>query len=87
MPHVSPERTRGDDLIVILSVHLEGHAELMDIAHTGGLPALLPRPGEHREENGRQDRDDGDDHQQFNERKAASALVHGCASFAAVADP
>jgi hypothetical protein len=40
---------------------------LLDVAHAHGLLAFLLGPGKRRQQHGRQNRDDGDDHQQFNQ--------------------
>jgi len=57
-------------LVVVLHVHHPGGAELLEIAQAARLPRLLTCPCEDGAQDGGQDRDDRDDHQQLDERKA-----------------
>ncbi|OPZ85451.1 MAG: hypothetical protein BWY76_01402 [bacterium ADurb.Bin429] len=58
-------------LIVVLGVHLQRQADLLDVAQTGGLARLGPGPSEYREEDGRQNGDNGYHHQQLDEGKTS----------------
>ena len=64
--------------IEVLGVHLPGHHDLLDIGETTGLARFLAGLGEDREEDSCQDGDNGDHHQQLNERKTFLAfhLLH-----------
>ena len=50
----------------------DSQADLLDIAQAARLPRLFSGTSEHREEDRRQDRDDGDHDQQLNERETMS---------------
>jgi len=52
--------------VIVLDVHRHRQAELVQVRLAGGLPPLLARPREDREQDRRQDRDDGDNHEQLN---------------------
>ena len=43
---------------------------LAGVAETTGLPRFLTSLGEDREQNGGENRDNGDDHEEFDQRKA-----------------
>jgi hypothetical protein len=49
---------------------------LLEIADALNGPGILFGPGEGREQHGSQDRDDGDDNQQFDQREAPTAFVN-----------
>src|SRR5207249_1329296 len=56
-------------------------ADLLAVRQTGSLPRLLAGLGEYREQNRSQDRDNGDHHEQLDQRKtmrAISPMPHGC---------
>src|SRR5439155_8761782 len=68
-------------LVVVLRVHQDGQPGLFGVAGAGSLVRLLPRLGKDREEDGRQDGDDRNNHQQLDQRKATrvpfvSSLSH-----------
>ncbi len=58
--------------IEIVHIHVSRHADLFFVGEAGGLAGLLARLGEDREENGRQQRDNGDDDQQLYQGEAGS---------------
>ena len=58
-------------LIVILDVQHPTKAKLLDIAKAGCLPCLLACLCKDWEENGCENRDDGDDDEELNERESA----------------
>ena len=59
-----PRRVDRERLEVI-HVHHESQPDLLMIIQAGGRPPLLLRPGQGWQEQSGQDRDDGNDHQQF----------------------
>ena len=63
----------GVALIVVLSVHVDGETDLLEVGLAGGLARLLPRASEDREEDRRQNGNDGDHHQQFNQRESTAS--------------
>ena len=75
-PHVPRARSRREEplvrrpLVVVLDVSQVGQHELLFVALAARLARLLTCPGEHGEEDRRQDSNDSDDHQQFDQGKA-----------------
>src|SRR5581483_3376306 len=72
-----------ESLVVVLGVHQDRQAELFQIAGAGDLARLMARLGEDRKENSRQYRYDGDNDEQFDQRKTATRgrcplLCKGC---------
>ena len=67
------DHTERQRFVVVLGVAQDGGAQLTDVAEAGRLPCLLARLGEHWEEDCRQDRDNGDHHQQLNERETLTS--------------
>jgi hypothetical protein len=57
------QQPRGQFLVPILLIELDRHTDLPEVAEARRLPGLLAGLGEDREENGRQNGDDGDDDQ------------------------
>jgi len=55
----------GEKLIVVLLQHLHADDNLTHIAHAGIRSGFFTSLGKHREEDSRQDRDDGDHDEQF----------------------
>ena len=62
-------------------VQSHGVFDLLHVGQATGLSGLLSRLGEYREKDSCQDRDDRNDDQQFNQRKAESSLLMHSASF------
>ena len=56
-------------LIVVLDIHIESQTDLAGIGETGGGASRLACLGKDREENGGENRDNGDDHEQLDKRK------------------
>ena len=59
----------GKDFVVVILIHEEGIAPLLDVVQATYGFGLFFRLGERRQQHGRENGDDGDDHQQFNERE------------------
>ena len=57
-------------LVVVGGIHLQGGADLLEVAHRGRLPRVRARLREDREEDPGQHREDGDHHQQLDEGEA-----------------
>jgi hypothetical protein len=74
-PTVSIKLDRARDPIIGIVKHMGSQAELLEIVFTlytgGGLSHLLHR----RQQEPDQDRDDGNHHQQLNEREPPSARI------------
>ena len=66
----APPGLGGERVAVVIAIHVVADADLMLVAGALGLLALFPGAREHRDEQGRQDCDDGNDHQQLDEREA-----------------
>jgi len=64
-------RPVGEALVVVLHVHQHAQSELLEVALATGLACLLTGAGEDGEQDRREDRNDRDDNQQFDERKAS----------------
>ena len=58
-----------------MGIELHGERQLPGVAHAGDPLRLFLVPDEHWEEEGREDANDGDDHQQLNQRKCAFGRV------------
>jgi len=58
-----------EHLVVVLRVHQLAQNQLLDVREATRLARLLARAGEDREEDRRQDGNDGDHNQQLNERE------------------
>jgi hypothetical protein len=70
---------RGHEhLVIVLGVHGDCQAELLDVRQAGRLPGLGSRPREDGEQNRGQDGDDGDHDQQLDQGEATSGLPHCC---------
>ena len=71
--------------MVIVGVQVIGDAHLFEIIGADRLVRLVLGPGEGGQEHGRQDRDDGNDHQQLDEsegfRLAIFALIPNSENF------
>src|SRR5579884_952799 len=76
--HAPPVVVR-EFLVVVLDVHHGAQAQLLEVADTDDLVRLRSRPGKDREQNGSQNRDNGDDDEQFyqSERPTASPSRRG----------
>ena len=74
-----PPPAAGIGLVVVLDVHEGREADLFEVGRTGDRSRFLTRLGEDREENSRQDGDDGDDDKQFDQSEASTpmqSIVH-----------
>jgi hypothetical protein len=63
----------GEEISVIIRIHPVSEPPLAQIAGTFGLRGLGPRLGKSRKQEGRQDRDDRNNNQQFDQRERADA--------------
>ena len=63
--------SKGNSPFVILRINLNGNPRLPKVRNTDGAFALFLGGSQCRQQQRRKDRDDGDDHQQFNQRKGA----------------
>jgi hypothetical protein len=63
---------RGEILAVIIGIHEDGEDGLAHIALAGGPMRIFLGGSESREEHRRQNADNGDDHEQFNQRERFS---------------
>src|SRR5207253_6559319 len=63
-------------LVPVLRVHHRRRADLPVVREAGRLPRLLPRLGEHWEQNGGQDGNNGNDDEKLDQRETVSSL-HG----------
>ena len=61
----------GKHLIVVIQIHVEREPPLPEVAETGDAVGLFLGLGQRRQKHGRQNGDDGDDHQQFDQRESA----------------
>ena len=61
----------GKDLIVVIQIHVKREAPLPEIAEAGDAIGLFLRLGQRGQKHRRQNRDDGDHHEQFDQRKSA----------------
>ncbi|MPN50058.1 hypothetical protein SDC9_197684 [bioreactor metagenome] len=50
-------------------IHMVGLHDLLEVGGTVGTPGRFTRPAERREQHGGKNGDDGDHHEQFNQRK------------------
>ena len=64
---VAPTLGRGQEVVVVHRVHVPGQDQLLLVAGAGGTRGLGLGLGQRRQEHARQDRDDGDDHEQLDE--------------------
>ena len=60
--------------VVILRVHGKSDSDLSQVGKTGALARLLARLCEDWEEDGGENRDNGDDDEEFDEREACSDI-------------
>jgi len=67
----------GERFVVVLRVHHQSEPDLLLVGKAGRLPGFFAGLGEHGEEDGGEDGDDGDHHQQFDEGEGAVAARHG----------
>ncbi|OQB96723.1 MAG: hypothetical protein BWX80_04163 [Candidatus Hydrogenedentes bacterium ADurb.Bin101] len=65
-----------------IGVEFQDHAQLFQVALTGLAARRLPRPGQGRQQDGRKNADNGDDHQQFNQCKSMTHFHIDMPSFA-----
>jgi hypothetical protein len=75
-PRRMPVRCWGNTRVVV-GVHVVGDPDLLLVAGALDLGRLRLRPAQRREEHAGQDRDDGDDHQQFDQGKTAAPMRGG----------
>ena len=61
---------RVDLVIVVHRVHVPDEAHLLEVAAAGDHAPFFARLAQGGQQHGRQNRDDRDDHQQFNQRKS-----------------
>ena len=61
----------GKDLVVVIQIHVERDAPLPEIAGAGGARGALFGPRQRRHEHGRQNRNDGNHHEQFDQGESA----------------
>src|SRR5205823_363809 len=64
-------------LVVVLRVHREAVSQLLQVAQANRLPGLRTRLGENREQDRRQDGDDGYNHEQLDQRETPLLSGHG----------
>ena len=67
-------------LIVVLCIHLEGGAVLLEVVEAGRATPVFPRPRKNGEQQCGKNADYGDDDEQFNESEACSStrfVFHG----------
>ena len=77
-----------DVIVVVVEIHMPGHHQLLCIIEAINALGLLLGFGQRGQEHARKDRDNGNHHQKFNERKPANLPwivlydkavgVHGC---------
>ena len=65
----------GIVVVAILGVLRGGEAELAQVGEALRLPGPLPHPAEDREQEGREERHDGDDDQQFDQRESTGMFT------------
>ena len=66
--------------VPLVSVHLVHQTPLFQVVGTARAPGRLTRSGKRRQENRRKDTDDGDHHQQLDQRKTLVLSLHDCSS-------
>ena len=62
---------RRQRAVVVVHIHTHGQAELAEIIVAGNSPARLLGLAQSRQQHRRQNGDDGDDHEQFDQRERA----------------
>ena len=62
-------------VLVVVGVHPQSHAELLEVGGAGDESRLLAGLGEGGEKHGGEDGDDGDDDEELDEREGAAATV------------
>ena len=71
----------GQFVAVAACIQMDGEIDLFQIVQTCHPPGPVVRAGQHRQQQCDQDGDDGNDHQQFNERERKffiwGLFVHG----------
>jgi len=86
--HIYPVHVIGEKVVVVQSVGMERDAPL---AHVAGAKSSNRRrlgPGQCRQKKCGQDRNDGDDHQQFDQSEAAAGLrFHNLGKCSAIRNP
>lgn len=61
----------GEFVVVVALVHVVGEHQLLGVVHAHDARGFGLGPGQGRQEHARQDGNDGNDDQQFDERKTA----------------
>ena len=69
-----PAGGRGDGIAAVIRIQLPRQLQLFHVGQTFDALGLHFGPGQCRQQHRRQDGDDGDHHQQFNQRKPAFGL-------------
>ena len=62
-------------IVVVAQIHEEGQADLFEVVQADGLLAFLFGPAQCRQQECGEDGNDGDDHQQFNQREGAPEFI------------
>ena len=64
-----------EDILVVVGIHDPGQCQLFVVVETGGAQRLLFGLGQRRQQQRRQDGNDGDDHQQLDEGEGQPAVL------------
>ena len=64
--------------VVVPEVHVQGVADVLEVRRTAGLPGQILRLPQGGHQHGHQQRDDGDDHQQFDKRESVAFPTGWC---------
>ena len=62
----------GDVAVIVDGISADGDAHLPEVGEAGGSQAFLPRRGQGRQQQSHEDGQDGDDHQQLDEREGTT---------------
>src|SRR5262245_57347816 len=71
----------GKGFVVVLDIHGGRQAHLLIVAQAGGLPRLLTGLRKDREQNGRQDGDNGDNNEQLDQGETVYRRLQGRSTF------
>ena len=83
-------RDEGQPILIIAAIQRSGQTQLMEVGQAGGLSGACLGFGQRRQKHACQDGNDGDHHQQFNERETFDShrggLINRSARFKAITD-
>ena len=75
MPAGAMGSVGGHDIVIVADIKHKTKAQLLEVIQTIDLLRLLLRSGQCRQQHGGQNGDDGDDHQQFDQRETRCLLA------------